>query len=248
MNVIYILWLREIKRFLRSPVQVVGSLAQPAFFLLALGFGFNPVFEKAGQGNYMQFMAPGMIGMTVLISSAFSGVAVLWDRQFGSLKETLVAPVPRLYIMIGRTIGGATVGVLQGILILLLCMVTGFRPQHFSAVISGFGFVAMIATCFAGLGMIIGSTLKDMQSFNVVANFMVMPMVFLSGAFYPLDHLPLILSVLTRINPLSYGVDGLRGTLIGHWHFNYVLDMGLLSCVAVVFLIAGAYSFSKIEI
>jgi len=133
-------------------------------------------------------------------------------------------------------------------LILLLCMVTGFRPQHFSAVVSGFGFVAMIAICFAALGMIIGSTLKDMQSFNVVANFMVMPMVFLSGAFYPLDNLPLILSVLTRINPLSYGVDGLRGTLIGHWHFNYFLDMTLLSCVGAVFLIAGAYSFSKIEI
>jgi ABC-2 type transport system permease protein len=248
MNVIYILWLREIKRFLRSPVQVVGSLAQPAFFLVALGFGFNPVFERAGEGNYMQFMAPGMIGMTVLISAAFSGVAVLWDRQFGSLKETLVAPVHRIYIMIGRTLGGATVGILQGVLILLLCMVTGFRPQHWSAVISAFGFVAMISIAFAALGMIIGSTLKDMQSFNVVANFMVMPMVFLSGAFYPLDHLPVVLSIITRVNPLSYGVDGLRGTLIGHWHFNYLLDMGLLGCVGAVFLIFGAYSFSKIEI
>ena len=248
MNVIYILWLRELKRFLRSPVQVVGSIVQPAFFLLALGFGFNPVFEKAGQGSYMQFLAPGMIGMTVLISAAFSGATVLWDRQFGSLKETLVAPVPRLSIMIGRTLGGATVGVVQGVLILLLCMATGFRPQHFSAILSGFVFVAMIATCFAALGMIIGSTLKDMQSFNVVANFMVMPMVFLSGAFYPLDHLPLILTALTRINPLSYGVDGLRGSLIGHWHFNYALDIGVMSCIGAVFLIAGAYLFSKIEI
>lgn len=248
MIVIYMLWLRELKRFLRSPVQLVGSLAQPAFFLVALGFGFNPVFEQAGRGNYMQFMAPGMIGMTVLISAAFSGVAVLWDRQFGSLKETLVAPVPRIYIMLGRTLGGATVGVLQGVLILLLCMVTGFRPQHWYAVVLGFGFVGMISITFAALGMVIGSTLKDMQSFNVVANFMVMPMVFLSGAFYPLDHLPLALSLITRINPLSYGVDGLRGTLIGQWHFNYVKDIGLLGGVGVLFLIVGAYSFSKIEI
>src|SRR5882672_1485025 len=217
MEVIYILWLREIKRFLRAPAQIVTSLAQPAFFLLALGYGFNRVFEKAGEGSYMQFMAPGMIGMTVLISAAFSGVTVLMDRQFGSLKEALVAPVPRICIMIGRTVGGASIGVLQAILILLLCMIAGFRPQHWSSVIAGFGFVAMISVTFAALGMIIGSRIKDMQSFNAIANFMVMPMVFLSGAFYPLDGLPLVLSVITRINPLSYGVDGLRGTLIGHW-------------------------------
>ena len=248
MSAIYILWLRELKRFLRSPVQVVGSLAQPAFFLLALGFGFNPIFEEAGHGSYMQFMAPGMIGMTVLLSAIFSGVAVLWDRQFGFLKETLVAPVPRLYIMIGRTLGGATVGILQGVLILLLCMIFGFRPHHWSAVIAAFAFVSMISIAFAAVGMLIGSAIKDMQSFNIVANFMVMPMVFLSGALYPLTHLPMILSVITRVNPLSYGVDGLRGTLIGTWHFNYLLDMGLLCCVAAVFLMSGAYFFSKIEI
>lgn len=248
MSAIYVLWLRELKRFLRSPVQVVGSLAQPAFFLLALGFGFNPIFEEAGHGSYMQFMAPGMIGMTVLLSAIFSGVAVLWDRQFGFLKETLVAPVPRIYIMIGRTFGGATVGILQGVLILLLCMLFGFRPHHWSAVVAAFAFVTMISITFAAVGMLIGSAIKDMQSFNIVANFMVMPMVFLSGALYPLAHLPLILSVITRINPLSYGVDGLRGTLIGSWHFGYLLDMGLLGCVAAVFLMSGAYFFSKIEI
>jgi ABC-2 type transport system permease protein len=150
--------------------------------------------------------------------------------------------------MIGHTLGGATVGIFQGVLILLLCMITGFRPQHWFAVLSAFGFVAMISISFAALGTMIGSTIKNMQSFHIVANFMVMPMVFLSGALYPLTHLPIVLSVITRINPLSYGVDGLRGTLIGLWHFSYILDMGLLGCVAAVFLMSGAYSFSKIEI
>ena len=104
MNTIYILWLREVKRYVRSRVQIIFSLAQPTFYLLAFGFGFGPVFEKAGEGSYLQFLAPGVVGMTVLLSSMFSGIAVLWDRQFGFLKETLVAPVPRIYLMIGRTL------------------------------------------------------------------------------------------------------------------------------------------------
>ena len=247
MSAIYILWLRELKRYLRSRVQIVGSLAQPAFYLLALGFGFNYVFEKAGQGNYLQFMAPGMIGMTVLLSAIFSGVAMLWDRQVGFLRATLVAPVPRLQVMIGRTLGGATVGVFQGVLILLLCILAGFRPQHWRATLLSFGFVAMISISFAALGTLIGSTVKDMQSFNVIGNLIVMPMVFLSGALYPLSHQSRILTLITTVNPLSYGVDGLRGTLIGSWHFNYFLDFGLLTCVAVLFLVMGAYFFSRVE-
>jgi ABC-2 type transport system permease protein len=248
MSAIYILWLRELKRYLRSRVQIVSSLAQPVFYLLALGFGFSPVFEQAGHGSYLQFMVPGMLGMTVFLSAIFSGVAMLWDRQFGFLKETLVAPVPRIFIMMGRTLGGATVGLLQGVVILLLCIAFGFRPQQWISILSAFSFVAMISISFSALGTMIGSVIKDMQSFHIVANFMIIPMVFLSGALYPLTHLPLILSVITRINPLSYGVDGLRGTLIGTWHFNYFLDMGLLGCIAAIFLISGAYFFSRLEV
>ena len=247
MSAIYVLWWREMKRYLSSRVQIVGSLAQPAFYLLALGFGFNYVFEKAGQGSYLQFMAPGMIGMTVLLSAIFSGVAMVWDRQFGFMRATLVAPVPRLYIMIGRTLGGATVGIFQGVLILLLCMLAGFRPQHWNAALSSFGFVALIAISFAALGTMIGSTVKDMQSFHVIGNFIVMPMVFLSGALYPLSHQPRVLTLITAANPLSYGVDGLRGTLIGSWHFNYFLDVGLLTCVTVLFLVMGGYFFARLE-
>src|ERR687883_2074217 len=115
MAVVFALWLREVKRYLRSKPQVLASLGQPLMYLLVLGFGLGPVFEKAGQGNYLQFVAPGVVGMTILFSSIFSGVGLLWDRQFGFLKETLVAPVPRLHIMVGRTLGGMTTAMFQGL-------------------------------------------------------------------------------------------------------------------------------------
>src|SRR6516165_6190253 len=128
LNVIYVLWLREVKRYLRSRAQIIASLGQPLMYLLALGFGLGPVFQKSGQGSYLQFIAPGVVGMAVLFTSIFSGVGLLWDRQFGFLKETLVAPVPRLYIMIGRTLGGSTIALLQGTLVLTVCLLAGFRP------------------------------------------------------------------------------------------------------------------------
>src|SRR5438034_9745762 len=134
MGAVYILWLRELKRYARSRAYVVASLGQPLLYLLALGFGLGPVFQKSGNGSYLQFIAPGVIGMTVLFTSIFSGIGLLWDRQFGFLKETLVAPVPRITIMIGRTLGGATVAMLQGTLVFVVCFVAGFRPESLAAV------------------------------------------------------------------------------------------------------------------
>src|ERR1700683_5545674 len=134
MSAIYILWLREMKRYLRSRVQMVASLGQPILYLIVLGFGLGPVFQRAGNGNYLQFVAPGVIGMSVLFSSIFSGLGLLWDRQFGFLKETLVAPVPRIQIMIGRTLGGSTVAIIQGLLVMVVCLIAGFRPHSWFAI------------------------------------------------------------------------------------------------------------------
>jgi ABC-2 type transport system permease protein len=247
MGAIYILWLRELKRYVRSRVQIVVSLGQPCLYLLALGFGLGPVFQQAGHGSYLQFMAPGIVGMTVLFSSVFSGIAMLWDRQFGFLKETLVAPVSRIQIMIGRTLGGATVAIIQGSLILLICLIAGFRPQHWIAIPAAFLFVIMIAIVFAALGTAIGSVIKDMQGFQLVMNFLVMPIFFLSGALFPLANLPAVMAVITRLDPLTYGVDGLRGTLTGLWHFNLGLNLSILAMIACAFISLGAYAFSKIE-
>lgn len=248
MRVIYILWLREVKKYLRSRAQIVASLSSPVMYLGVLGFGLGPVFQKAGEGNYLQFITPGVIGMTVLFSSMFSGIALLWDRQFGFLKETLVAPVPRLWIMTGRTLGGATVATLQGLLIFLVSLVAGFRPVSLWALPLALAVLVLTAVVFTALGTAIGSTLKDMQGFQLVMNFMVMPIFFLSGALYPLANLPKALAVLTRLDPLTYGVDGVRGALIGVTHFGVGFDALALACVAVALLGVGAWRFSKIEI
>jgi len=248
MRVVYILWLREVKKYLRSRTQIVASLGSPIMYLGVLGFGLGPVFQRAGEGSYLQFMAPGVIGMTVLFSSMFSGIALLWDRQFGFLKETLVAPVPRLWIMAGRTLGGATVATAQGLLIFLVSLVAGFRPVSLWALPVALAVLVLTAVVFAALGTAIGSTLKDMQGFQLVMNFMVMPIFFLSGALYPLANLPKALAVLTRLDPLTYGVDGVRGALIGVTHFGIAFDALALAGVAVLLLGVGAWRFSKIEI
>jgi ABC-2 type transport system permease protein len=247
-SVIYILWLREVKKYLRSRTQVIASLGSPIMYLGVLGFGLGPVFQRAGEGSYLQFMAPGVIGMTVLFTSMFSGIALLWDRQFGFLKETLVAPVPRLWIMIGRTLGGATVAMIQGILIFVVSLIAGFRPTSIVVLPLALVVLLLTAVVFAALGTAIGSSLKDMQGFQLVMNFMVMPIFFLSGALYPLSNLPRVLAWLTRVDPLTYGVDGVRGALIGATHFGIATDLAALSAIAVLLLGAGAWRFSKIEI
>jgi ABC-2 type transport system permease protein len=247
-SAIYILWLREIKRYSRSRAQVIASLGQPLLYLLALGFGLGPIFAKAGQGSYLQFVAPGVIGLSVLFSSIFSGIGLLWDRQFGFLKETLVAPVPRLHIMIGRTLGGATVSMIQGTLVIVICLIAGFRPQHVSSLPMAVLFMALIAIVFAALGTTIGSRLQNMQGFQLIMNFLVMPIYFLSGALYPLNNLPIGLRIATRIDPLTYGIDGLRGAFIGVSHFSTGANVAVMSVVAVVFLALGARSFAKIQI
>ena len=127
MKAIYILCLRQLKRYVRSPARIIGSLGQPILFLVALGFGFGSMFAKAGGGSYLNFLAPGIVAMAILFNAVFSGIEIIWDRQFGFLKETLVAPVSRLEIVFGRTLGGAMVAMAQGAVVLVICLIAGFR-------------------------------------------------------------------------------------------------------------------------
>src|SRR5712692_8779738 len=205
MSVIYVLWLRELRRYIRSRAQVVASLGQPLLYLVALGFGLGPVFQKAGQGSYVQFVAPGIIAMTVLFSSVFSGMGLLWDRQFGFLKETLVAPVPRFQVMLGKTLGAATVAVIQGLLVALVCVIAGFRVADARTIPVALLFMCLIGCLFSAMGTAIGSVIENIQGFQLVMNFLVMPIFFLSGALYPLNNLPAVLSVITSLDPLAYG-------------------------------------------
>lgn len=248
MNAIYIMWLREVKRFIRSKSRIVGSLGQPLLFLVALGYGLGPVFAKAGQGNYLEFIAPGIIGMSIIFSAIFNGMQVIWDRQFGFLKETMVAPVSRLSIMFGRTIGGATVASAQGILVLILATVAGFRPASWFGIVPALIIMLMVALLFSALGIMVASLLKDMQGFQLIMNFLVMPLFFLSGALFPLNNVPPALLLVARFDPLSYGVDALRYFLIGTATFPLMLDIGVLVGVTIVFLALGSYFFSRIEV
>ena len=248
MDVIYILWLRQLKRYLRSKSRIIGSLGQPVLFLFALGFGFGPIFQKAGQGNYIQFLTPGIIAMSILFTSIFSGIEIIWDRQFGFLKETLVAPVPRWQIMVGRTLGGATVATFQGLIVFVISLIAGFRPQNPAMLIFAFLIMILTAILFTALGTAIASILTDMQGFQLIMNFLIMPLFFLSGALFPLNGLPKILSILISLDPLSYGVDGLRGSLTGLSHYNLTVDFTVLIIISVILTGLGSYLFSKIQI
>jgi len=245
---IYILWLRQLKRYVRSRSRIIGSLGQPLLFLVALGYGFGPIFQKAGQGNYLEFLAPGVIAMSILFTAIFSGIEIIWDKQFGFLKETLVAPVSRLNIMIGRTLGGATVATLQGIIVFFISLAAGFRPTNITLLPIAFLIMALTALLFTAMGTALASLLEDMQGFQMVMNFLVMPIFFLSGALFPLEGLPNSIYIAASLNPLSYGVDGLRGALVGQMHFGFITDFAVLSSITALFLVVGSYLFSKIEI
>jgi len=248
MKTIYILWLRQLKRYIRSKSRIFGSLAQPLLFLLSLGYGLGHVFQAAGQGNYINFLAPGIIGMGIIFTSIFNGTEIIWDRQFGFLKETLVAPVSRLNIMIGRTLGGATVATMQGAIVLILSFFLGFHPTNYWGIVPMIFLMFLVAILFTAIGTAIGSLMSDMQGFQLVINFLVMPLFFLSGALFPLEGLPSVLSIVAAIDPLSYGVDSFRSVLINTSHYGLPLDITVLAIVAAFFVGLGGYFFSKIEV
>lgn len=247
MKAIYIMWLREVKRFLRSKSRIIGALGQPLLFLLSFGYGLGAVFQAAGQGNYIEFLAPGIIGMSIIFGSVFNGMQVIWDKQFGFLKETLVAPVPRISIMIGRTLGGATVSTLQGCLVLFITFFVGFHPVSWSFVLPAVLVMLLISTLFSALGIMVASLLSDMQGFQLIMNFLVMPLFFLSGAMFPLKNAPTVLMWIASIDPLAYGIDALRALLIDVTTFGLSLDLIVLAGLTAVFLAAGSYFFAHVE-
>ena len=247
-NAVYILWLRQLKRYIRSRARIIGALGQPTLFLLALGFGIGPTFARAGGGDYVQFLAPGIVTMGILFTAVFTGIEIIWDRQFGFLKEMLVAPVSRLKIVLGRTLGSATVALIQGSIVFLVCLAAGFRPAHPLLLPLALLFMALIAIMCTAIGTAVGSVLQDMQGFPLIMNFIVLPLFFFSTALFPVPDLPGAVRLVVRLNPLSYGVDGLRGALSGSFAFGAATDFAVLCSLAAILLVIGAHLFSKIEV
>ena len=247
-EVIYILWLRQLKHYWRSKSRLLGSLGQPLLFLVTFGFGFGPMYARASGGeNYMDFLAPGIVSMSILFTAIFSGLEVIWDRQFGFLKETLVAPISRTEIMVGKTLGGATIAMIQGLIVFCITYFLGFRVPGLGSLGIGLIFMFLIAIFFTGLGLAIASKMKDMHGFQLIMNFLIMPIFFLSGALFPLENLPSAIYFISRIDPLTYGVDGMRGALTGMNVFGVYSDLATIGALSVLVCVIGAFLFSKIE-
>ncbi len=248
MKAMYVMWLRQLIRYWRTRSRIIGSLAQPVLFLVALGFGLGPIFEKAGGGDYIQFLAPGIIGMSILFTAMFSGMEVIWDRQLGFLKETLVSPSSRFSIFIGRTLGGATVALIQGIILFLVTLLIGFRPINLAFLPLVLLFMFLLAFIFTALGTALASKVEDMQAFPLIMNFIIMPVFFLSGAIFPLESAPSAIKTIALFDPLSYQIDALQYLLTGMLHFGLLIDFIVTILCAVLVTILGIYLFNRVEV
>ena len=247
MDVIYILWLRQMKRYVRSRSRVLGAIGQPILFLLALGYGLGSVYKRAGQGNFLQFLVPGIIVQTILFSGVFWGIQILFDKRFGFLKEMLVAPVSRLRVLLGNALGGATISFFQGVFVLVISVALGFRPYNWAYLLVSL--LVMIALCLAltSFGAGLASIVEDFQGFQGINNFIIFPLYFLSGALYPLTNVPTFLRILSEANPLSYCVDAMRYTMIHQTHFGLLKDLIVLFITVVVCMAFAVNRFNRIQ-
>lgn len=247
MDVINVLWLRQMRRYVRSRSRILGAFGQPILMMVALGYGIGAIYQKAGEGDYLQFLVPGIVTQTILLSAVFWGIIILQDKRFGFLAEMLVAPVRRTKILLGSALGGATIAILQGLLILAIAFVFGFRPYDWLLVIPALfvmAFMTLALTCF-GAG--IASMVEDFQGFQGINNFLVMPLFFLSSALYPLTNIPPLLKFLTVINPVTYMVDALRILLSNQGHFSLEKDLLVIAVTFAVGIVFAVNRFNRIE-
>jgi len=245
-DIVYTIWLRSVKRYLRSKSRIVGSLGMPLFLMLVLGFGLDSVVQIPGmEEGYMDFIIPGIVAMSVLFTSVFSGIQIIWDKQFGFLKATLVAPVSRLDIMIGQTLGGATAAVIQGLILMVLALFIGLHPLGIAGFLIAVGFMALIGVTFTALGIAIASRMEDMHGFQLIMNFIVFLIFGLSGALFPIDGLPDYIRPLTLADPLTYGVEGIRYGLSGTAQIHPLTSLIVMIVCAALMIVVGAYLFRK---
>jgi ABC-2 type transport system permease protein len=249
MDIVYTIWLRSMKRYVRSKSRIVGSIAMPLFLLVFLGFGLNSVVSTTSLGQqYVMFLVPGMVAMSVLFTSVFSGIQIIWDKQFGFLKETLIAPVSRIEIMFGMTVGGATTAVFQGIILMVLAVLLGLRITNPAGFFIALGFMILVGISFTAFGISIASRMEDMTGFQLIMNFVVFPLFGLSGALFPISSLPGWLEPITLADPLTYGVEGIRYGLTGVSPINPIICTVVIAGFAVAMTLVGAYLFRKVSV
>ena len=211
----YIIWLRDLKRFFRDRIRLLGAFAQPLIYLFILGTGLQSAFTAfgGGQTKYITFMYPGIVAMTVLFTAMFSAISIIWDREFGFLKEMMVAPIPRSSIALGKVLGGGTTAVMQGFILLLFMPLAGI-PYSLEKFLMMLMVMFVLAMALTSMGVLFASRMRSMEGFPIIMNFFLLPMFFLSGAFFPLQNLPPWMQFLTKINPMTYAVDAMRGVAL----------------------------------
>jgi ABC-2 type transport system permease protein len=248
---IYTLWLREVRRFVRDRSRLIGSLITPVLWLVIFGTGLGSSMGSfvAHTGyNYQQFLLPGIIGQALLFTAMFLGISVIWDRQFGFMKEILVAPISRVSIYIGKMLGVGTGCIIQGIIVLALGFVIGV-PLGLTTIGISLVLMVLIAVGLVCIGLIIASLMTSLESFGTIATFVNMPMFFFSGALFPVGNLPDWLQWAFYLNPLTYGVDALRAVILGSAWTQHVLPLSVeivIICVFDIVAIAvGTFTFSK---
>ncbi|TET40848.1 MAG: multidrug ABC transporter permease [Dehalococcoidia bacterium] len=249
---IYTMWLREMKRFLRVKARLISSILMPLLFLAFLGLPLSSIPAVGIKGipegiNYLDFLAPGIVAMTLLFTATMSGVSVVWDKEFGFLKEVLVAPVNRFSIILGRSLGGMTTAIIQALIIVVIAVAMGVTISSISGFFLSIVFMILTCTTFTGFGLILATKLGSTEAFMAIMPLIVFPIFFLSGALFPLESMPAGIRYIMYIDPLTYGVDGLRGSLVGGAAFPLWLDFTVLLVVSIVLASLGAYFFSKME-
>ena len=249
LTAIYVLWLREMIKYCRAKSRIVGAVAMPVFMLVFLGLGFRRVEIPGLPGSigYIQYLVPGILGMTILFSSAYTGMGVIMDRQYGFLKEVLVTPASRVSIVIGMIAGGATISIIQATMMMLLSVLIGFRLPDLPHLAAAVVIMLLISIIFINIGLTISSVLKDFHGFNMIINFIVFPLFLLSGALFPITNLPGFIQVFSYADPLTYGVDALRGIMIGYSEFPLILDLGIIVALAIIMVVMSGYFFQKGE-
>lgn len=248
-NAVYVIVAREFKKFVREKGRLISTLIRPLIWLFLVGGGMSRLLRGSGimTVSYLQFIFPGILGMTILFSSIFSSISIIWDKEFGFMKEILVAPVSRHSIVIGKALSGTVVSMIQAAIILTLFPFLGLKfgiPQIIETLLV----CLILSFCISALGIVIATFYESFESFSVIMNFIVMPMFFLSGAMYPVKVLPFILKIATKINPLTYGIDGLKHTILkgsGIHDFPLMTDITVLIVSSALFIVVAALVFER---
>ncbi len=259
---LYAIWLREVKRALRDRGQLIGGVSRPLLWVLILGIGLNPYFRGEVYGEvrfvvpytYLQFIFPAVVVLNILYTSVQSAVSVIWDREFGFLREILVSPMPRALILLGKILGGATVAMMHGILVLVLARFADVT-MSWGAVLEGLGLMFLLAFGLTSLGVIIANRIRSFEGFGVFANAVILPLYFTSSSVFPLDPAltqaqtrvlyPEWLVVIVQANPITYAVDALRGVFINFHQFNPALGPIVIAAMAIGFFLLALWDFRR---